>query len=74
VTASELGLSVAMAVLGLDNPVIGDDAVGLYVAAEAARLDRESPVDGLTVVTNPRAGFELIYALAASSSPRSRAA
>jgi len=54
------GLSATVALLGLGNPVLGDDAVGLHVAAEVARLHTEHPVAGLTVLTSARAGFELI--------------
>lgn len=55
---------VTALVLGLGNPVLGDDAVGLHVAAEVERLQRENPVDGVTVLTSTRAGFELIDLLA----------
>lgn len=47
-------------VLGLGNPVRGDDAAGLRVAqAVADRLARE-PLPGVRVETSERAGFELI--------------
>jgi hydrogenase maturation protease len=51
-------------VLGLGNPILGDDAAGLRVASELQRLLGEDPVDGVRVVTSTRAGFELIDLLA----------
>lgn len=54
---------VAVAVLGLGNPVLTDDAVGLHVAAEVERLLREHPIAGVSVLTSTRAGFELINLL-----------
>jgi hydrogenase maturation protease len=54
---------VTVAVLGLGNPVLTDDAVGLHVAAEVERLLREHPIAGVTVLTSTRAGFELINLL-----------
>ncbi len=51
---------IKIAVLGLGNPVLCDDAVGLHVAAEVERLLRDSPIAGVTVLTSTRAGFELI--------------
>jgi hydrogenase maturation protease len=62
--ATESSATVRVVVLGLGNPVLGDDAVGLHVAAEVERLQRENPVDGVTVLTSTRAGFELIDLLA----------
>jgi hydrogenase maturation protease len=56
----EVNHQVAVAVLGLGNPVLTDDAVGLHVAEEVARLLRERPIAGVTVLTSTRAGFELI--------------
>ncbi len=50
----------AVAVLGLGNPVLSDDSVGLHVAAEVERLLKEEPLDGVFVLTSTRAGFELI--------------
>jgi hydrogenase maturation protease len=64
VTVGVTDLPNTVAVLGLGNPVLGDDAVGLHVAAEVARLDKEHPVAGLTVLTSTRAGFEVIDLLA----------
>ncbi len=63
-TVGVTDLPITVAVLGLGNPVLGDDAVGLHVAAEVARLDSERPVPGLTVLTGTRGGFELIDLLA----------
>jgi hydrogenase maturation protease len=59
----EVNLPVTVAVLGLGNPVLCDDAVGLHVAAEVERLLREEPIIGVTVLTSTRAGFELINLL-----------
>lgn len=56
--------SITVAILGLGNPVLTDDAVGLHVAAEVERLLRENPIAGVTVLTSTRAGFELIDLLA----------
>ncbi|MGA2152612.1 MAG: hydrogenase maturation protease [Geobacteraceae bacterium] len=56
--------SVAVAVLGLGNPVLCDDAVGLHVAAEVERLLLEEPIPGVTVMASTRAGFDLINLLA----------
>jgi len=47
-------------VLGLGNPVLSDDGVGLAVAAELQRLLAEAPVRGVDVLATTRAGFELI--------------
>lgn len=55
---------VTVAVLGLGNPVLGDDGVGLHVAAEVERMLREGPVAAVTVLTSTRGGFELISLLA----------
>ena len=55
--------SIAVAVLGLGNSVLTDDAVGLHVAAEVERLLREHPIAGVSVLTSSRAGFELINLL-----------
>lgn len=49
-----------IAVLGLGNPVVGDDRVGLAVAHEVSRLLDESPVPGVTVLESMRGGFELL--------------
>lgn len=55
---------VSVAVLGLGNPVLCDDAVGLHVAAEVERIMFKDPIPGVTVLTCTRAGFELIDLLA----------
>lgn len=47
-------------VLGLGNPVRGDDAVGLRVAEAVERLLRAAPIPGVSVATSTRAGLELI--------------
>jgi hydrogenase maturation protease len=53
-------LSSGVVVLGLGNPLRGDDGAGLKVAeAVDARL-REQPVPGVTVRTSTRAGLEVI--------------
>jgi hydrogenase maturation protease len=54
-------------VLGLGNPVLGDDAAGLQVAAALERLLIEDPVADVQVVTSTRAGFEVIDLLAGAS-------
>ena len=46
--------------VGLGNPVRGDDAVGLRVAEAVASLLAAQPVPGARVVTSTRGGFELI--------------
>jgi hydrogenase maturation protease len=56
----EAGQGVSVAVLGLGNPVLCDDAVGLHVAFEVERLLLQDPIPGVTVLTCTRAGFELI--------------
>ncbi|MFI5167491.1 MAG: hydrogenase maturation protease [Thermoanaerobaculales bacterium] len=53
--------------LGLGNPVLGDDAVGLHVAAEVERLLLASPLPGVRVLSSARGGFELIDLLAGST-------
>ena len=47
-------------VLGLGNPVLSDDGVGLAVVAALQRLLAETPVRGVDVLGTTRAGFELI--------------
>lgn len=49
-----------IAVLGLGNPVVSDDRVGLAVADELRRLLAASPVENVTVLESTRGGFELI--------------
>jgi len=46
--------------LGLGNPLLRDDAVGLAVVAELTRLLAQEPVPGVDVLASTRAGFELI--------------
>ena len=48
------------AVLGLGNPILCDDAVGLRVAEELERLLSADPIPGVVVMQSTRAGFELI--------------
>jgi hydrogenase maturation protease len=55
------------AVLGLGNPVVSDDRVGLAVAEEVRRLLGESPVAGVEVLESTRGGFELIDLLSGFS-------
>jgi hydrogenase maturation protease len=55
---------ISVAVLGLGNTVLSDDAVGLNVAAEVERLLREDYIPGVTVLTSTRAGFDIINLLA----------
>ena len=59
--------SPAVVVLGLGNPVLRDDAVGLEVANEVERLLGAHPLPGVRVLRSARAGFELIDLLAGSS-------
>ncbi len=47
-------------VLGMGNPVVSDDGVGLAVAIELKRFLAEAPVRGVDVLASTRAGFELI--------------
>jgi hydrogenase maturation protease len=51
-------------ILGLGNPVCGDDAAGLRVAEIVEDLLRERPIKGATVATSHRAGLEIIELLA----------
>lgn len=50
----------ATVVLGLGNPVVSDDRVGLAVAAEVRRLLEQSPIPGVEVRESHRGGLELI--------------
>jgi len=63
----EGSLQVTVAVLGLGNPFVSDDAVGLHVAAEVERLLDDAPIPGVTVMTSSRAGFDLIRLLSGFS-------
>ena len=49
-----------IAVLGMGNPVVSDDRVGLAVAEEIRRLLETSPIEGVTVVESTRGGLELL--------------
>jgi hydrogenase maturation protease len=60
---TDTGNPMAVAVLGLGNPVVSDDAVGLHVAFEVERLLGNNPVPGVTVMTSNRGGFDLIRLL-----------
>lgn len=51
------------AVLGLGNPVVSDDRVGLAVAEAVRRLLEQSPVENVEVLEGTRGGFELIELL-----------
>jgi hydrogenase maturation protease len=48
------------AILGLGNPLLADDGVGVAVAVACQRLLRQTPVPGVDVLVTTRAGFELI--------------
>jgi hydrogenase maturation protease len=54
-------------VLGLGNPILGDDAVGLCVADAVQGLLAEHPVPGVEVRTSERAGLDLIPLLAGAA-------
>jgi hydrogenase maturation protease len=47
-------------VLGLGNPVVSDDRVGLAVAGELQRLLEAAPLPDVEVAFSTRGGFELI--------------
>ena len=47
-------------ILGLGNPVLTDDAVGLKVVDELEKLLKADPIPGVEVLASTRAGFELI--------------
>lgn len=47
-------------VLGLGNPVLCDDGVGLAVVAALRQLLKAAPIPGVDVLASTRAGFELI--------------
>ena len=51
-------------VLGLGNPIVSDDAVGLHVVDAIRQILGEPLPDGLEVRTSQRAGFELVELLA----------
>jgi hydrogenase maturation protease len=50
-------------VLGLGNPLRGDDGAGLRVAEEIEALLRDRPIPGVAVRTTARAGLEVIELL-----------
>ncbi len=54
-------------VLGLGNPVRGDDAVGLAVATALQRLLERDPLDGVVVRTSERGGLEILDAIVGAS-------
>jgi len=47
-------------VLGLGNPLRGDDGVGLAVAGALARLLGNDPVEGVRVATSERGGLDVL--------------
>jgi len=59
--------SADVVVLGLGNPLLSDDAVGLRVAAALERLLEHDPVPGVRVLSSTRGGFELIDLLAGAT-------
>ncbi len=50
-------------VLGLGNPLLGDDGIGLAVAGELQRLLDRKPIHGVDVLIGTRGGFDLIELL-----------
>jgi hydrogenase maturation protease len=52
--------NVRTVVLGLGNPVLSDDAVGLKVAERLRELLVERPVPGVSVLCSTRGGLELL--------------
>ncbi len=50
-------------VLGLGNPLLGDDAVGLEAAARLEELLKQKPLPLVEVRTSQRAGFDLLELL-----------
>jgi hydrogenase maturation protease len=55
-----VNVSSGVVVLGLGNPLRGDDAAGLRVAEAVERLLQERPIPGVAVRTSTRAGLEAI--------------
>ncbi|MBN2083489.1 hydrogenase maturation protease [bacterium] len=47
-------------VLGLGNPILTDDAVGLRITERLQELLAGEPIPGTTILQSTRAGFELI--------------
>lgn len=62
-----MSVSPAPVVLGLGNPLRGDDGVGLAVAAALSRLLDRKPIAGVRVVTSERGGLEVLPLLAGAS-------
>lgn len=50
-------------VLGLGNPILGDDGIGLAVARELRRLLDRKSIHGVDVLISTRGGFDLIELL-----------
>jgi hydrogenase maturation protease len=48
------------AILGLGNPLLADDGVGVAVAVACQRLLQQVPIPGVDVLVTTRGGFELI--------------
>src|SRR5512136_1087670 len=61
------GIPSPIVVLGLGNPVLTDDGVGLAVIRELEHLLSQYPIPGVVPLATTRAGFELIDMLAGSS-------
>jgi hydrogenase maturation protease len=61
------GIPSLIVVLGLGNPVLTDDGVGLAVIRELEHLLYQDPIPGVVPLATTRAGFELIDMLAGSS-------
>lgn len=47
-------------ILGLGNPILTDDAVGLKVIEKLREILKDNPLNGVEVLASTRAGFELI--------------
>jgi hydrogenase maturation protease len=56
----EMSSAATTVLVGLGNPVRGDDGVGLRVAEAVSALLAARPVAGARVVTSTRGGFELM--------------
>lgn len=54
---------IRTAVLGMGNPVAGDDRAGLAVAQAVAKLLAASPAPGVEVLESTRGGLELLELL-----------
>lgn len=55
-----MGNQLNLIILGLGNPILSDDAVGLHVIEELEKLFAENPMPGVTLQLGTRAGFELL--------------